>query len=111
MRITWPNGLIQNESRQAAGASAYTEAQRLSGSCPMIYTWNGAEFEFITDVLGVAPLGASAGDGEYFPVFVYARQRSFAMWNPTPGRYTRYGEVAPLLGAIDDRLVGDGLGW
>ena len=44
------------------------EAQRLAGSCPMIFTWNGSEFEFITDVLGVAPLGASAGDGEYFPV-------------------------------------------
>ena len=34
----------------------------------MIFTWNGERFEFITDVLGVAPLGASAGDGEYFPV-------------------------------------------
>ena len=67
VRITWPNGLIQNEPRQA-GAPTYKEAQRLSGSCPMIYTWNGEEFEFITDVLGVAPLGASAGDGEYFPV-------------------------------------------
>ena len=44
------------------------EAQRLSGSCPMIWTWNGKEFEFITDVLGVAPLGASDGDGSYFPV-------------------------------------------
>ncbi len=68
VRITWPNGLIQNEARQKAGAPTYKEAQRLSGSCPMIYTWNGEEFEFITDVLGVAPLGASAGDGEYFPV-------------------------------------------
>ncbi len=69
VRITWPNGLIQNESRQPAGeAFTYQEAQRLSGSCPMIYTWNGEGFEFITDVLGVAPLGASAGDGEYFPV-------------------------------------------
>ena len=69
VRVTWPNGLIQNESRQAASQGyAYREAQRLSGSCPMIYTWNGEEFEFITDVLGVAPLGASAGDGEYFPV-------------------------------------------
>ena len=68
VRITWPNGLIQNETRQAAGARRFKEAPRLSGSCPMIYTWNGAEFEFITDVLGVAPLGASAGDGEYFPV-------------------------------------------
>src|SRR6202007_2620274 len=38
------------------------------GSCPMIFTWNGARFEFITDVLGVAPLGASSGNGEYFSV-------------------------------------------
>ncbi len=69
VRITWPNGLIQNEAQQEAGGMRnYEEAQRLSGSCPMIYTWNGEEFEFITDVLGVAPLGASAGDGEYFPV-------------------------------------------
>jgi len=69
VRITWPNGLIQNESKQPAGqAVSYEEAQRLSGSCPMIFTWNGDEFQFITDVLGVAPLGASAGDGEYFPV-------------------------------------------
>ena len=69
VRITWPNGLIQNETKQPTGkAAVFKEAQRLSGSCPMIYTWNGEEFEFITDVLGVAPLGASAGDGEYFPV-------------------------------------------
>lgn len=69
VRITWPNGLIQNEMRQKAGLSGnYKEAQRLSGSCPLIWTWNGREFEYITDVLGVAPLGAAAGDGSYFPV-------------------------------------------
>ncbi len=73
VRITWPNGLIQNETRQAAGASpVYPEAQRLSGSCPMIFTWtgegDGRGFRFLTDVLGVAPLGASSGDGTYFPV-------------------------------------------
>jgi len=69
VRITWPNGLIQNEpQRRADSLYSFAEAQRLSGSCPMIYTWNGTQFEYITDVLGVAPLGASAGDGEYFPV-------------------------------------------
>ncbi len=69
VRITWPNGLIQNEIRQAADHSyAYKEAQRLSGSCPMIWTWDGQQFRFITDVLGIAPLGASSGDGQYFPV-------------------------------------------
>jgi hypothetical protein len=69
VRITWPNGLIQNEPQQAADRTlAVKEAPRLSGSCPMIFTWDGTGFRFITDVLGVAPLGASAGDGEYFPV-------------------------------------------
>jgi hypothetical protein len=69
VRITWPNGLIQNETKQPVGKGAtYKEAQRLSGSCPMIFTWDGEKFQFITDVLGVAPLGASAGDGKYFPV-------------------------------------------
>lgn len=69
IRITWANGLIQNETRQKPGQLLkIAEAQRLSGSCPMIFTWNGRKFQFITDVLGVAPLGASSGDGEYFPV-------------------------------------------
>ena len=69
VRITWPNGLIQNEVRQPTQhAYTYQEAQRLSGSCPMIWTWNGSGVQFITDVLGVAPLGASDGDGSYFPV-------------------------------------------
>ncbi len=69
LRITWPNGLIQNEPRQKSGELLnIAEAQRLSGSCPMIFTWNGETFQFITDVLGVAPLGASSGDGHYFPV-------------------------------------------
>jgi len=69
IRITWPNGLIQHEAKQPGQkAHAYKEAQRLSGSCPQVWTWNGREFEYITDVLGVAPLGASAGDGGYFPV-------------------------------------------
>ncbi len=68
VRITWPNGLIQNESEQPVGQKlSYIEKPRLSGSCPMIFTWNGKELEFISDVLGVAPLGAGLGDGQFFP--------------------------------------------
>jgi Flp pilus assembly protein TadD len=83
VRITWPNGLIQSEAKQPANRThTYEEAQRLSGSCPMIWTWNGREFEYITDVLGVAPLGASAGNGEYFAVdhleHVFIPSRSIA---------------------------------
>ncbi len=69
LRITWANGNIQNlvhpPLRQI---SSIKESPRLSGSCPMIFTWNGREFQFITDVLGVAPLGAGSGNGEVFPV-------------------------------------------
>ena len=68
MRIFWPNGLIQNEINQPVNRIlAIKEKPRLSGSCPMIYTWDGQGFRFITDVLGVAPLGASSGDGQFFP--------------------------------------------
>jgi hypothetical protein len=68
VRITWPNGLIQNEMKQQPNKNLdFKEAQRLSGSCPLIFTWNGKEFQYITDVLGVAPLGAMSGDGQYFP--------------------------------------------
>src|SRR5262249_11348409 len=69
LRITWTNGLIQNEIKEADRKNiSYNEKQRLYGICPMIFTLNGTRFEFITDVLGVAPLGASSGDGQYFPV-------------------------------------------
>ncbi|RMH16641.1 MAG: hypothetical protein D6696_17705 [Acidobacteria bacterium] len=68
VRITWPNGLIQNQPQEAAGRRVtIEEAARLSGSCPMVFAWDGAGFAFIGDVLGVAPLGASAGDAQVFP--------------------------------------------
>jgi tetratricopeptide (TPR) repeat protein len=69
VRITWPNGLVQNETNLPVNkVAAIKEAPRLAGSCPMIFAWNGSGFQFITDVLGVAPLGASSGDGQFFPV-------------------------------------------
>jgi tetratricopeptide (TPR) repeat protein len=67
IRIFWPNGLIQNEINQPVNRIlAIKEKPRLAGSCPMIYTWDGDGFSFLTDVLGVAPLGASSGDGQFF---------------------------------------------
>jgi hypothetical protein len=37
--------------------------------------------------------------------FDYARVSATSMWNPTPGMYTRYGDVRPLLEAADDRYI------
>ena len=66
IRITWPNGLIQNEPHQKLEALTIPEAQRLSGSCPMIFTWDGAQYQFITDVLGVG-VGGKLGRWQLLP--------------------------------------------
>ncbi|NKB90211.1 MAG: hypothetical protein GKS06_18545 [Acidobacteria bacterium] len=59
VRVTWPNGIIQNETDVLANATLEPigEVERLEGSCPLLYTWDGTEWRFINEVLGVAPLG------------------------------------------------------
>jgi hypothetical protein len=37
--------------------------------------------------------------------FDYQTWMPVSMWNPTPGLYTRYGDVRRLLDAVDDRFV------
>jgi hypothetical protein len=37
--------------------------------------------------------------------FLYDQVRPVSNWNPTPGLYTRYGDVRPLVQAADDRMV------
>ncbi len=39
------------------------ESERLASSCPFLYAWNGRRFVYVTDVLGVGPLGELAPDG------------------------------------------------
>jgi len=106
VRITWPNGLIQNEPEQDVNqAIVYKEKQRLSGSCPMIFTWNGEKFQFITDVLGVAPLGAAAGEGVFFPVDhdEYVQIPASAMAKNADGKYEiRITEELREVGYIDE---------
>jgi hypothetical protein len=62
VRITWPNGLIQNEMKRPVNRLlTVKEALSPRRSCPMIFTWNGEQFQFITDVLGVAAPGRQFG--------------------------------------------------
>ena len=42
--------------------------------------------------------------------FDYASVAPLSNWNPTPGRYTRYGDVRELVLEADDRLVVMGSG-
>ncbi len=41
------------------------EATLQEGSCPYLYAWDGERFQFVTDILGAAPLGLPVADGRY----------------------------------------------
>ena len=55
-RIIWPNGFVQSEFDLAADA-AIPASQRLKGSCPWLFAWNGREVGFVTDFIWRSPLG------------------------------------------------------
>jgi hypothetical protein len=42
--------------------------------------------------------------------FFYSVSSPLSFWNPTPGKYTRYGDVTELLEDVDDRYVIMGAG-
>ncbi len=56
IRITWPNGVLQSEFETAADATV-SATQRLKGSCPWLFAWNGREMGFVTDLIWRSPLG------------------------------------------------------
>ncbi|MEZ6008948.1 MAG: FG-GAP-like repeat-containing protein [Planctomycetota bacterium] len=67
-RITWPNGVIQYDLDTEAGCARLIEqAEGLVGSCPFLYTWDGERYVFVTDVLGITPLGLPMAPGMLVP--------------------------------------------
>ncbi len=56
VRITWPSGALQAEFDTKAD-QAVTATQRLKGSCPWLFAWNGREMSFVTDLIWRSPLG------------------------------------------------------
>jgi hypothetical protein len=68
VRITWPNGVIQHDLDVESGCSRLIEqAEGLVGSCPFLYTWNGETYEYISDVLGITPMGLPMAPGMLVP--------------------------------------------
>ena len=55
-RITWPNGALQAEFDTKAD-QAVAATQRLKGSCPWLFAWDGRAMSFVTDLLWRSPLG------------------------------------------------------
>jgi hypothetical protein len=56
VRIGWPNGALQSEFNTEADQSVKA-TQRLKGSCPWLFAWNGHEMAFVTDLIWRSPLG------------------------------------------------------
>lgn len=68
LRVIWPNGVAQTVVGVPAGTELVVEQREgIVGSCPFVYTWNGARYEFVTDALGIAPLGFPMAPGELIP--------------------------------------------
>ncbi len=67
-RIVWPNGIVQAEFDFAPNQEI-TADQRVKGSCPHLYAWNGERFEFVKDV---APwgtvLGVKLNEKDFLPI-------------------------------------------
>ena len=74
-RVIWPSGVLQAEVPASpsteSGAPMYLqspltvqELDREPSSCPLLYTWNGTRFEFVTDFLGAGEMGYWRGPGD-----------------------------------------------
>ncbi len=62
MRVVWPNGSVRAEfpdesNKQLAADQTLLAEQRLKGSCPFLYTWDGRQMAFVTDCIWRSPLG------------------------------------------------------
>jgi tetratricopeptide (TPR) repeat protein len=50
IRVTWPNGSVRADFEIKADQTVVTE-QRLKGSCPFLFAWNGSHVEFVKDTV------------------------------------------------------------
>jgi Tfp pilus assembly protein PilF len=54
--IFWPNGIMQADFDRKADQTVVAE-QRLKGSCPWVFAYDGSGMRFVTDFLWRSPLG------------------------------------------------------
>ena len=68
IRIRWPDGVIQAEVGVAAcPVFRIEDYDRKPSSCPVLFTWDGEKYVFITDILGAGSVGESNPDGSARP--------------------------------------------
>ncbi len=66
VHLLWPDGVMQCELNQVADQQVdLAENNRKTGSCPVLFTWNGRRFVCIGDFLGGGGLGYLVAPGVY----------------------------------------------
>jgi len=94
-RITWPNGTVQAEFDLVSTQTALAR-QRLKGSCPWVYTYDGDGMRFETDFLWRTALGLRINAQGKAQV-IHSEDRIFI-----PGEH-----VAARNGQYDIRITGE----
>jgi ASPIC and UnbV/FG-GAP-like repeat len=65
IRLLWPTGVPQDEVNLAANQThSVAELDRRGSSCPVLFSWNGKEYEFIADMIGNGVVGHWIAPGE-----------------------------------------------
>ncbi len=68
IKATWPNGISEYLFEPEPETEHILELSlRVEGSCPFLYASDGQELRFITDILGLAPVGMLATADTYVP--------------------------------------------
>ena len=66
VRLHWPDAVLQSEIEVAVDQRwKVRKVRRKPSSCPLLFTWDGERFAFVTDFLGVGGVGFLVAPGEY----------------------------------------------
>ena len=65
VRLLWPTGVPQDEIKlDGHKTQVVAELDRRGSSCPVLFSWNGSEYEFIADMIGPGVVGHWVAPGE-----------------------------------------------
>ena len=99
VRLLWPTGVPQDEINLAARKTqTIAEIDRRGSSCPILFAWNGKEYEFIADMIGPGVVGHWVGAG---------RNNVAERDVPDPDEYLKVDgtSVRPLQGMLSFRFL------
>jgi Flp pilus assembly protein TadD len=99
VRLLWPTGVPQDEINLAAKKmQSIAELDRRGSSCPVLFSWNGKEYEFIADMIGSGVVGHWVGPGVH-----NVAERDV----PDPDEYLKVSasSVHPLHGMLSFRFM------